>query len=63
MDIQNAYNFKAQTQDILLPVSGSNGNYVIVNPSDPVNLQRYEMKRIENLSGTILPTVGIIVEF
>jgi len=63
MDIQNAYNFKAQSQDILLPVSDSNGNYIIANPSDPVNLQRYEMKRIESLSGTLLPTVGIIVEF
>ncbi|KAF5029965.1 hypothetical protein DSECCO2_643100 [anaerobic digester metagenome] len=63
MDIQNAYSFKAQSQDILLPVSDAAGNYVIVNPSDPANLQRYEMKRIENLSGTLLPTVGIIVEF
>lgn len=63
MDIQNAYSFKAQSQDILLPVSDAAGNYVVVNPSDPASLQRYEMKRIENQSGTLLPTVGIIVEF
>lgn len=63
MDIQNAYSFKAQSQDIFLPASDASGNYIITNPSDPVALQRYEMKRIENASGTLLPTVGIIVEF
>ncbi|HPF00926.1 MAG TPA: TonB-dependent receptor [Bacteroidales bacterium] len=63
MDIQNAYSFNAQSQDIFIPVSDASGNYVITNPSDPAALQRYEMKRIENSSGTLLPTVGIIVEF
>ena len=63
MDIQNAYSFKSESQDILLPESDASGNYIIINPSDPLNVQRYEMKRIENASGTLLPTLGIIVEF
>jgi hypothetical protein len=58
-DIQNAYNFQAQQPPILIPVRDSFGN-IQIDPNDP---SRYLLKFIENPAGTLLPTVGIIVEF
>ncbi len=60
VDIQNLYNFKSDQQARLINETDQNGNPVI-NPSDP---SRYLLKPIKSSgSGTILPTVGIIVEF
>ena len=36
---------------------------MIANPKTPVEEQKYEMKKIEQVSGTLLPTLGITVEF
>lgn len=62
-DIQNAYNFQAQGQDFLVretdPVTGLP---IIVNPSDPIESQRYQLKYLKNTSGNVLPTLGIIIE-
>lgn len=60
MDIQNIYNFKSDEPDRYIPVEDANGN--ILPPSgDPL---RYQLTSIKSDgSGTILPTVGIIVEF
>ncbi|MFD2201628.1 TonB-dependent receptor [Shivajiella indica] len=58
-DVQNAYNFQAEQPPILAPVRDDAGN-ILVNPNDP---SRYQVKFIENPAGTILPTIGIIVEF
>ncbi len=58
LDIQNLYNFKAQQPDVLVQVRGANGKPVI-NPDDPT---RYELKYLPSESGTVLPTIGIIVE-
>jgi hypothetical protein len=58
-DVQNAYNFRAEQPPILAPVRDAGGN-LQVNPNDP---SRYQVKFIENPAGTILPTIGIIVEF
>ncbi len=58
LDIQNLYNFKAQQPDVLVQVRDANGQPVI-NAQDPT---RYELKYLPSESGTILPTVGIIVE-
>lgn len=55
-DIQNAYNFKVKDQNILIREFDSNGNPLI---SDG----RYSLRELENVSGTVLPTIGIIVEF
>ncbi len=63
LDIQNAYNFKATGQDFLVRETDENGNPIIINPEDPVEQQRYALKFLGNKSGTILPTLGIIVEF
>lgn len=59
VDIQNAYNYEAEQPDLLVPVRDENGD-IKVDPNDP---SRYQLKFIENTAGTILPTVGIIVEF
>lgn len=59
IDIQNAYNFKSQTQDLYLNTD-VNGNAQI-DPNDPT---KYLLRRIpSDGSGTIVPTLGIIVEF
>ncbi len=58
LDIQNLYNFKAKQPDFLVQVKNEAGNPVI-NPEDPL---RYELKYLASESGTVLPTVGIIIE-
>jgi len=58
-DVQNAYNFKAEQPPILAPVRDAAGNN-LVNSEDP---SRYQVRFIENPAGTIIPTIGIIVEF
>lgn len=58
LDIQNLYNFKAQQPDVLVQERDSNGQ-ALINPADPT---RYVLKYLPSESGTILPTIGIIVE-
>lgn len=58
-DIQNAYNFKADNQDNLNVVSNDEGN-PIVDPNDP---SRYIVELLQNQSGTVIPTLGVIVDF
>ena len=58
-DIQNVYNFKADQPPILIRVSDINKSPV----TDPSNPLKYNLKYIKNTSGTVLPTIGIIVEF
>lgn len=57
-DIQNVLNYKTELQPILDAVRDENGNLVI-DPDDP---SRYQMYYLDNSSGTILPTIGIIIE-
>ena len=59
LDIQNLYNFKADQQDILSVRVDENGNRV-TDPNDPA---RYETFLINNESGTVIPTVGVIIDF
>lgn len=58
LDIQNLYNFKSKEPDVLVQVKDSNGNPVI-DPEDP---NRYVLKYLSSESGTVLPTIGIILE-
>jgi hypothetical protein len=58
-DVQNVYNFQAEQPPLLLIESDSNGEPV----TDPENPLKYELKYVENTIGTVLPTIGIIVEF
>ncbi|MDY0342986.1 MAG: TonB-dependent receptor [Lentimicrobium sp.] len=59
MDIQNLYNFTQDGPPNLITQTDNFGNDLI-DPADP---NRYLMKSIVNESGTVLPTIGIIVEF
>ena len=58
LDIQNLYNFKAQQPDELIQVRDNNGQPIVLPDAPP----RYELKYLKSESGTILPTIGIIVE-
>jgi len=59
LDIQNLYNYKSKNPDVLVLQRDENGEPVI-DPNDP---SRYVLKYLPSESGTILPTVGVIVEF
>ncbi|EKB49501.1 TonB-dependent receptor [Cecembia lonarensis] len=59
IDIENAYDFKADQPPLLLPTRDAQGG-LLVNPNDP---SRYLMRLVDNPAGTIIPTIGIIVEF
>lgn len=55
LDLQNVLNTKYQYPDIYVSTG------VIENPGAPQGEQRYILKNIKNSSGTILPTLGIII--
>ena len=58
LDIQNLYNFQSQSQDILVREEDGNGNFLTTD-----NGTRYVIRNVKNTSGTVLPTIGIQVEF
>ena len=63
LDIQNVYNFKSDTAPVLVNEDG-NGNPVIVNPEVQLQEQLYQLRELEtDGGGTILPTIGIMLEF
>lgn len=64
VDVQNVYNFKLKQRDYLTNLD-ANGRPNI-NPATenlPYDQQRYILRGLPNESGTVLPTLGIIVEF
>ncbi len=61
LDIQNAYKFAAKDQDILTVQRDANGN-ALLDPSS-TNPPRYQIKFLDNSTGTVLPTIGIIIEY
>jgi len=58
-DVQNVYNFQAEQPDYLVRVEDASGQPV-TDPSDP---NKYLLKTIKNTVGTVLPTLGIMIEF
>jgi len=62
-DIQNVYNFQTTGSTFLVQDLDAEGNPVIENPGAPAELQRYRMKELESVAGTVLPTIGVIIEF
>ncbi|WP_423129741.1 TonB-dependent receptor [Gaoshiqia sp. Z1-71] len=58
IDIQNLYAFKNRDQDIVVREEDAAGQFVTTN-----NGTRYVLKQVENVSGTVLPTIGIILAF
>ena len=59
IDVQNVYNSKAVGIPILDVVRDSNGN-PLTDPSDPT---KYLTHLLDNKSGNVLPTIGVVVEF
>jgi hypothetical protein len=60
VDIQNLYGFSADEPDRIIVSVDQNGNRLI-NDTDPL---RYKLETLTNEGGgTVLPTVGIIIEF
>ncbi|MCF8332474.1 MAG: TonB-dependent receptor [Bacteroidales bacterium] len=58
LDIQNAYNYQAETEPNLVRKL-DNGKPIIINDN---GISRYDLKRLSSTSGTILPTIGIMIE-
>lgn len=64
LDIQNVYNNKSEEQDILTRRAFVEPGYDDLIPGDGTTPDRYELVSIPSSgAGTILPSVGIIVEF
>lgn len=59
LDIQNVYGYKTKVAPIYLAQTDASGNFV-VDPNDPT---KYLLKKIDNTSGIVQPTLGIIIEF
>ena len=57
VDLQNVTSNKIRQQGTYL-ITGE-----IINPQDPVQLQRYELEALQMYSGTIIPALGISVVF
>ncbi|MEY3237535.1 MAG: hypothetical protein RI883_1636, partial [Bacteroidota bacterium] len=59
LDIQNLYAYKTKVAPVLLLVKDSNG-LPLTDPNDP---SRYQTKLIDQTTGIVQPTLGIILEF
>lgn len=58
VDVQNVYNFQSENPPIF---TNKDANGLVQN--DPSDSQRYILRQIETFSGTVLPTIGIMVKF
>ena len=58
IDIQNLYNFQAEQQDIIVRKTDENGNFLTTD-----NGTKYVLESIKSTTGTVLPTIGIILAF
>ncbi len=58
LDIQNAYNFKNIGKDYIIREKNADGTYKTTN-----NGTEYVLQSILNESGTVLPTIGIMIKF
>ena len=56
VDLQNVTVSKLRQQDVFMSTG------IVENPEAPLSEQRYKMRRIEQVSGTLLPTIGLTVE-
>lgn len=56
LDLQNVFNAKYTEQDVYIKTGK------ILNPEAPAQEQRYELKPIKRESGTLLPSIGIMIE-
>lgn len=56
IDVQNVLNSKYKEQDVYVKTGK------ILNPDAPLSQQRYELKPVSRETGTLLPSIGIIIE-
>jgi hypothetical protein len=57
LDLQNITGSSFKSQDVIV----STGN--ILNPGDPIDEQKYEMKTLKRSSSSMIPTIGVTFEF
>lgn len=56
IDVQNVLNSKYKEQDVYVKTGK------ILNPNAPLSQQRYELKPVSRETGTLLPSIGVIIE-
>ena len=59
LDLQNIYNSKTETKPYLDVIRDTNGNPI----EDPNKPDSYLTQEIENTTGTVLPSIGLMIEF
>ncbi|HBH06615.1 MAG TPA: ferric aerobactin receptor [Flavobacteriales bacterium] len=59
LDIENVYNFQAQAPPFL-NVRRDDQGLPLVDPNDPA---RYQTYLIEDFAGTLLPSIGVMIDF
>lgn len=62
-DVQNALGQSIAGEPLLALDTDANGDPVVINPSAPAEQQRYATKFLENETGTVIPSIGIIIQF
>jgi hypothetical protein len=60
LDVQNVLNFQSQQPDLLVNTQEDGS---VVKYTDQQGQERYELRAIENNAGTVLPAIGIMVDF
>ena len=60
LDVQNVLNFQAQQPDLLVNTQEDGS---VVKYFDDQGKERYKLRTIENSAGTILPAIGIMIDF
>lgn len=63
IDIQNLTNQQAEQPSVLIQQLDDSGAPIIVNPGAAIEDQRYALKELNQSSGTVLPTIGLMIEF
>jgi hypothetical protein len=67
LDIENITGSVIKNKQLILdrPLDVNNtpiGDGIIENPDAPVNQQRYKLKSIDDANGTVLPSIGLLIE-
>lgn len=58
LDIENLYNFQSEQPDFIVREKDGDGNYLTNDEGT-----EYILRSVANTSGTVLPTIGIMMEF
>ncbi len=60
LDVQNVYNFQAEQPAFLVPERDADGNPIVITEN---GTEKYQLKQLQVSTGTILPTIGIMIDF